>query len=590
MTKPLVASLAVQQSGPLGKRRAAHLLRRCSFHISKARVDQLATMTADAAVDLLFDSPTPAPYLPRPLYWRLPSNGGNASDWIPNDSNYQESLRRRAVTAWWLRNAIFDDTAHHKVAFFLHTTFTTGMEGVSVSGSVNGQFQSLTRDVARFGYDHWQLMDWLTHSNAGAVTLKTVARKITLDNLMLCYLNNRQNLAPVINENYGREFLELFTIGIGDPLNPNYTEADVTKASEVFSGFSTKVRRNSSDIDPDTGIPKGTAYPNLHIAGDKAFSSSFTSNNPVLGETVPTEAGMYAEMDQFIDMVFDRTETAENYATKMYRFFFAIQLDTMFIQDVANDLMANGYDYIATLKTMLKSAHFYAICDPNPDASGGNIIKSPFEMVSEAYSFFQGDLPVFADINNPTNSELDDHTFRFPHLFMHTYYGVITGMRLLSPPNVAGYPPYYQEPDFDQQWYNPGSIPTRFGLGNRLVSQNEMGLGIPASLDAVAYGLYLETLGIDVSDSDAVLDETLCLFPQLVTPDRRAIFLDLFLGGEGALNWTIAWRCFRGQPLPTSPPGLTCDGNPGVGNPSAVRPHLNALVKAVIQAHEFQLK
>ena len=76
---------------------------------------------------------------------------------------------------------------------------------------------------------------------------------------MLIYLNNTTNNANNPNENYAREFLELFTILKGPQITEgnytNYTELDIQQAAKVFSGI--KVQYDRSIIDPDTNLPKG---------------------------------------------------------------------------------------------------------------------------------------------------------------------------------------------------------------------------------------------------------------------------------------------------------------------------------------------
>ena len=575
----LVTPLMTQQQGPLGTRLAAHLLRRCSFHFSKERVDELALLDANAAVDLLFDSASPAPYMVRPLF-NDDVNNTPIQDWIDDDTNTDEVRKRRAVCAWWLRNSIFDPTAHHKVAMFLHTTFSTSHDGLVISG--NGQ--SLTRDVSRFLYDHLRLLNWLT---TNGISLKKAARKITLDNLMLGYLNNRLNInngngETGLNENYGREFLELFTIGRGAQISPgiyeNYTEADVTMAARVFSGFSTENRRNLSTLDPETGIPAGTAFANLHYNGPKAFSNKFVgANNPV------DEPNMDDELDTFIEMVFDQPATALNYANKIYRFFVAIEIDAGIAQEMATELVNNAYDYIAVLKLLFKSEHFYSICSADPDYFNGNLLKSPQEMLSEALSFFKSDLPPFVDSANPTIVEVYDHFFRFTTSFLFNRYGEDSGMKMFSPPSVAGFPAYYQEPTFDQNWYSGGTIPTRYGLGQKLVKDWNVGPNIKTRIDSVAYADYLSSIGIDVSVADDLLDEVLYLFPQEISQDRRDLIKGIFLENLSPINWSRLWKCYEGD-------ASFCEVGFSPGNASSVRPHLDALIIAVLSAHEFQLK
>jgi len=142
--------------------------------------------------------------------------------------------------------------------------------------------------------------------------------------------------------------------------------------------------------------------------------------------------------------------------------------------------------------------------------------------LTEAISFFQTDLPTFVDPANPTVVEVSDHFFRFATGFLYNSYGENSGMLLFAPPNVAGYPAYYQEPTWDQNWYTPGTIPTRFNLGAKFVRDWNSTPVLRTKIDTVAYANYLHGLGtIDVGDVDQVLDEVLYLFPQDISPDRR---------------------------------------------------------------------
>ena len=73
------------------------------------------------------------------------------------------------------------------------------------------------------------------------------------------YLDNYINQVAGPNENYAREFLELFTVLKGPQIDEgnytNYTEEDIQKTAKVFSGIKMKPLRDT--IDPDTGIPMG---------------------------------------------------------------------------------------------------------------------------------------------------------------------------------------------------------------------------------------------------------------------------------------------------------------------------------------------
>ena len=105
---------------------------------------------------------------------------------------------------------------------FLHTCFTASKDAGT--------------GTSTHFYDYLKLLQKHAYWN-----LKTLSNKITIDNAMLLYLDNNVNNRWNPNENYAREFLELFTILKGPQSAPgdytNYTENDVIEAAKVFSGL-----------------------------------------------------------------------------------------------------------------------------------------------------------------------------------------------------------------------------------------------------------------------------------------------------------------------------------------------------------------
>lgn len=604
----------------LNIKQAAHLLRRCSFHFTIEKVNELVGQYAEDAVDALFDQPI-ANELLRPVHSYIYKENGNnkfgAIDWINQQDGaiYSSApttiedltVRRRAVAGWWLYNALKDPGSHHKCAFFLHTIFSTSHENLLVPALHNdlsspGYFhRDLKNEVSRFLYDHLSLLDWLTVNSS----LKVAARKITLDNLMLCYLDNRTNVddgSPDdggVNENYAREFLELFTIG-KEPYNGNitYTEADITEAAKIFSGFTTHAYRNTSPIDGDTNLRTGIPIPVLHINGEKAFSASF--DNQIIDKSQDTNLTevekMEAELDEFINMVFSQEATAFNYAKKIYRFFIAPEElgDSMSteVADVVNCLAdylydndsPGNYDFMGAIKMLLKSEYFYNICN-DAGNTGGNILKSPIELLTECMSFCQTDfppLPILPDTNGLYDfSDYDDDMFRqlyyhsrsFAVIYLFKFFGDSSGMLLFGPPDVAGYPAYYDANlDFDLTWYTGGTIGTRHNLGKKFITDFNITPRFYTEIDTVIFAQYLAAQGIDMTLPDVLVNEiTNYLFSQTVSMDRRDLIRDIFTDGLGTQTWANVW-----------------DG--GGGEPEDMRPHLDALFTAILSAQEFQLK
>jgi uncharacterized protein (DUF1800 family) len=141
---------------------------------------------------------------------------------------------------------------------------------------------------------------------------------MSLDNSMLVYLNNTSNSKSAPNENYAREFLELFTIGKGPQISAgnytNYTEADIVQAARILTGF--RYKSDRSVIDATTGIPKGyNVFSSHDSTSSKVFSSAF--GNAAIASATDAN-GMDAELNAFVDMVFNQQATAKNICRKMY--------------------------------------------------------------------------------------------------------------------------------------------------------------------------------------------------------------------------------------------------------------------------------
>jgi len=174
-------------------RKAKHLLRRASYVFGKEAINSLVGLSIEKAMDqlsLIKDNSWEEPYDPIPT--NNPDGNWLSSTELPNSFKGQ-SRKRRIVSSWWWYNALQQTTLKHKLTFFLHTSFTVSKDDGS--------------GASTYFYDHLRLLDFYAYGN-----IKTLAKKITFDNSMLYYLDNTTNNANNPNENYAREFLELFTI------------------------------------------------------------------------------------------------------------------------------------------------------------------------------------------------------------------------------------------------------------------------------------------------------------------------------------------------------------------------------------------
>jgi uncharacterized protein (DUF1800 family) len=538
----------------LGTAFAKHLLKRATFSYTKPLVDQFAALTPQQALDLLLqDSPLllQTPYDPLPT--AAPDGFWTESTALPSTFNSQ-ARKASLISGWWWYNAINTPTLKYKLSHFLTTRFTVEK---SNGAGTSTEF-----------YDHVRLHLFYAFGN-----YKTLAKKITLDNSMLLYLNNTANNKNSPNENYAREFLELFTIGKGPQIAPgnytNYTEADIVEAARVLTGF--KRKNDRSVIDPVTGIPKGYNVFTQHNLNPKVFSSAF--NNTTINAAT-SDILMDVELNDFVEMVFNQMATAKNVCRKLYIYFvkgnITPEVETDIITPLAQLLYNSNYELVPTVRKLLESQHFYDLDDSNAaDETIGAIIKSPLQQVSEICTYLQATIP------NPTTDPLNFYN-QFWHKFVHDTFLTGSNMILFDPENVAGHLAYYQAPEFDRSWISSSTLIARYRLGESLLDGFNRISGNANTAAKINISTVIQNGGLisDASDPVALTTE-LCnaIFAQNPDADRVAYFMNSFLL-QGSVNyyWTDAWNTYLSS-----------------ANNSVVEPRLKLLLSKLLSSPESQI-
>lgn len=545
-----MASLALH-TGPLGKRLAKHLLRRASFNMTKARVDAFASMTAEAAVEDLFT-------IPSLVQAQGPRSWVNGEYWLSsgNDPEFDTNRQRRTVKGWCIHEMLLDPSIRGKMVLFLHACFTANLE------------------QAQQGWVHYAYILLLQYHAAG--NFKTLAKKVTLDNRMLDFLDNRYNTKNSPNENYAREFLELFTIQKGALQGPGdyttYTEHDIMMAAKVLSGFT----YSDSHTDTDTGLPMGRARFNQHDLTDKTFSISFEEATIT---AATSEADMFRELDDFVEMVFAQPATATSFVTRLYRFFVREEITPEAEQDIINplaqDLLNSDYDIAPVLKKLLKSQHFFDADDTDQtDEMVGSKLKSPLELLLQGLSFFELD----ALIPDPDASleETELHYHNFYYSFAQQGFLNAAKMNFLWAPSVLGYDAYAQAPGYTNAWFDGTSIVTRYKIINaffdgrrptnngRIFNPNTFLIDLP--------NFVKNTFSNPAVADDLVNEVVDYLLPETLDVARFDYFKGLLLGDLSAENWTNEWLDYLST-------------NDGMG----VDIQLKSLFKGIVSSPEYQL-
>jgi uncharacterized protein (DUF1800 family) len=511
-------AVLTQKTDVLGKRAAAHLLRRTTYHISKSQIERFAKLTPAKALDELFTSSA--------FFRSEPVSDFNGKTWYSSygtqDSGGPGGSDRLMLQAWWLEEARRNKGIEFKLAFFLHNSFTASLIGTGPDDDY---------------YDYLSLLHYYHKGN-----LKSLASRITRCNSMLRYLDGNKNIASSINENYSREFLELFTIGKGPIKAPEdyttYTELDVQQAAKVLSGFNVKNRNLKQSIDSVTGIPLGIPVIKSHDGSTKTFSKAFDQHSITAGTDA---AGMVTELEDFIAMVFKQEETARNFCRKLYRFFVHRNIERKtekkIIRPLAAQLLKDDYDLENVVKDLLGSKHFYDEDDKKGfnEVFGGQL-KSPLDLYLQSMVYFEH--PV-------AGSTLNYYKF-YNYKILYDIKGI--GITLFQPESVAGYAGYFQAPNYDLNWFDTASIITRYGFAEKLLKKNQSN-----EIDLIDY--FSNTTNCsDPEDAKTLVKELIeCLFPEgelIVRPmkngtenDRFDYFLNtVFLDGINPIDWKFAWQ------------------------------------------------
>lgn len=371
---------------------AAHLLERAGFGGTPQEISELAAMSpADAVQHLVHFAPDTSlppfdesdifepgldPFPPsRPATTQLAKETGEALGIkvkeggnrplqpIVNQFFYwlrASALETNRVSYWWADRMVASDAPlQEKMALFWHGHF-----------AVN---ESKVRDYRK------TLQQLQLFHEQGTGSFRDLMIAVAQDPAMLAFLDAGVNVKGAPNENFAREIMELFTMGVG-----NYSETDIREAARAFTGW------NFEGLDFVVNAEQ-------HDADSKTF----------LGRT-----GNFDGVE-VIDIIMDQQVTAEYIAGKLYRFFVRQQLSPELQTELGNILRDADYDVATLLEAIFQSRDFYSL------ASVGTHIKSPTELVISTYRKLGLDkAPGVPDFNTATGA---------------------LGQRLLRPPTVAGW-------------------------------------------------------------------------------------------------------------------------------------------------------
>ena len=307
----------------------AHLMRRAGFGAGRGELEAHAARGYEATVEWLLNPGDPGEF-------------------------GEDLARRRAVgfdeggaafELWVVRMIHSNNPLEEKMALFLHGLFPVIY--MSQGRALLNQLDSFRRHA--FG------------------SFRDLLVALSSDPAMLLFLNNNDNHMDAMNENYGRELIELFSMGVG-----NYTEKDVKECARAFTGWTLgnadymAVRAGKNSFDPYGSIAWHYEYrPEDHDTGVKTF----------LGET-----GEFNGED-ICDIIARQPSSARFICTRLFQFFTADNVDDegrRTIDEMVETYYSSGYEIRSVLRTLFNSDYFKS------EQARYARVKGPVELVINA--------------------------------------------------------------------------------------------------------------------------------------------------------------------------------------------------------------
>ena len=374
----------------------AHLMRRAGFGAAREELERRVAKGYEATVEELLHPEEQIAVDEEELYRYFPSIEGalapvsNQADWIYRMINTERPLEE-------------------KMALFWHQLFATGNSKVDNPPELTVQIQMFRRH--------------------GLGSFPELLIELAKNPAMIYWLDNNGNHSGAINENWGRELLELFSMGVG-----NYSEDDIKEASRAFTGWTIapKIPRN----------PLGRFYwsyeykPEDHDDGEKTF----------------LDHSGRLDGDDIINIVVQQSATARFLARHLYNFFVADEAqvpawnitppgDPEAIQTLVDAYNESNYDIRSVLRVLFMSDFF-------KNARFARV-KSPVELVI-------GTVRLAGNFNSPRPG--------FPGLAAECGF---QGQELINPPSVESW-------HTGQEWIDGGALVRRVNFAAKFLGDTSL--------------------------------------------------------------------------------------------------------------------
>jgi uncharacterized protein (DUF1800 family) len=442
-----------------------HFLRRTQFGVRAAELTALRSQSLSTYVDamLVFPGTTSAETNANAILVHTTDPPGLEGQFPTNNDLARRWLQIMADTP-----APFQET----LAFFWHDHF--GVSSANFDGSEK-----------RWMVTHVDLL-----RDEGAGNLRTLLLDVSKDPAMLKFLDGVVNRAGAnrVNENYAREFWELFTLGVGN----GYTQQDIMEAARAWTGY-------QETADAQTGLNSVVQNASRHDTAAKTF----------FGVTIPAGQTIDQDYASVVDITLANRPVAEYVGKKLFEFFCYENPPQSVIDAMAGQIRGANYELAPVLKSLFLSEAFFS------KKARRSLVKSPLDFTM-GFVRSTGLRPTTSSASNPA----------FDVASLDTSLNN-QGQRPTQPPTVAGWPS-------GDLWLSAQGMVERINVVHVCVDdttdQNRLGINVAALLPPVAQ-----------RTADAVVDTLAGLLDvQLSTQDRADMVTYLNTTRDAAGNVTTS--------------------------------------------------
>lgn len=383
----------------------AHLMRRAGFGASREELEALVEQGYDETVEKLLESENPSSMDIDLIRRYHPDHMGMMGNNIGSH--------------WMYRMISTDAPLREKTALFWHGIFATGYAKLANGKVLHDQI----RMFARHGMGKFDNM----------------LLELSKDPAMIVWLDNCENHNGAINENYGRELLELFSMGVG-----HYSEDDIKEAARAFTGWT---------IGNTDYMTLKSMRDSIWPYGRLSFHFEFKPDDHDYGEKEFLGRKGNFDGQDIIDIICEQDATARFLARHMYSFFVADEppvpewpykppRDPEAIDILAKAYFDSGYSVKEMLRVLFKSDFFKS------EDVWYQRVKSPAELMV-------GVLKLTGEFPRPKEEMIQTH--------LHT---VFMGQHLMNPPSVEGW-------HWGTEWIDSGALVERVNFASERLGNLE---------------------------------------------------------------------------------------------------------------------